>query len=95
MTSLQTQNQIPAHIKALLPEYKLCALDQVFYRDLVNHWSMFGSPSLVQKRGRGWVTNFRDHGHPTIWKTKTKAMEMAGAWVLEVAAQRLHLEEAA
>jgi hypothetical protein len=60
----------------------------IFDRDLCNAWSMFGPASLVKKLGRGWITSFRGHGHPTVYKTKDEAIQMARAWVLEAGRRR-------
>ncbi len=81
-----SKDEIDALVRAAAP--KPATLDETFYRDLSNHWSMFGAAALVQKRGRGWTTSFRGNGHPTIFKTKREAMEMADAWVLESARKR-------
>lgn len=67
---------------ALMPEDKPAPLDETFYRDLHNHWSTWGADGLVRKRGRGWVVEFRGHGHPTIFKTKREACDMANRWVM-------------
>lgn len=77
-------------IAALMPKHTPAPLDQVFYRDLVNHWNFFGSPALVRKQGRGWITDFRGHGHPTVYRTKREAEAMATAWVLEVSRAGRH-----
>ncbi len=73
-----------AEIQALLPKPKKPEVDITFYRDLTNHWSMFGEAALVKKLGKGWIVDFRGHGHPIVYKTKREAMHWATEWVLEV-----------
>jgi hypothetical protein len=78
-----------AEIQALLPKRQKPALDVTFYRNLTNHWSMFGPTALVKKQGRGWIVDFCGHGHPTVYKTKREAMHWATKWVLETSSARL------
>lgn len=63
----------------------------IFARDLSNHSMHFGTTALVKKLGSGWVTDFRGHGHPVVFKTKTAAVEMAAAWVREVSRRRYEM----
>jgi hypothetical protein len=60
----------------------LTSEDPDFDRDLVNHWTRFGPAALVQKRGRGWMTQFRNQGFPNPVKTKREAMDRATTWCL-------------
>jgi hypothetical protein len=63
----------------------------IFARDLSNHSMHFGTTALVRKLGRGWITQFRGHGHPVVFKTKGEAVKMAAEWVREVSRRRYEL----
>lgn len=52
-------------------------------RNLINHWSMFGSAAIVEKVGRSWmIREFGSVKHPMVYKTKRQAMDAGTAMVL-------------
>ena len=77
-------------LAALMPAHTT-KLDYVFYRDLCNHWSMFGSYSCVRKLKAGkWLVEFRGHALPLVYKTREKAADAFSEWVLAVSSEGLN-----
>ena len=56
---------------------------QTEFRNLSNHWSMFGPSALVQKVASRWHLSALCGNHPGTFKTKREAMAAVDALVLE------------
>ncbi len=49
-------------------------------RDLQNQVDHFGLYAVVRKVGRKWSVNFRGHGCPTLFNTRTAAANWVQEW---------------
>lgn len=64
-----------AELAALLPA-RVAKPQAIEERDFRNHWSMFGTPAVVNRVGRHWTVWGGRLGHG-VYRTKREAMEMA------------------
>ena len=55
--------------------------------DMLRHTMMFGEGAICRKLGTRWTVEWRGHGFPTVFRTKTAACAKAREWVQTVRAR--------